>query len=69
MAEKVARELGALFKVFGRGFTGFPLAEAMCAVVNVGSLDVFMEGFGGIKDGKAEGAWGMLPFADRGLAV
>ncbi|KAH9870535.1 hypothetical protein IAQ61_006011 [Plenodomus lingam] len=61
MAEQVARELGALFEVFGGGITGFPLTEAVGAVVDVGGLDVFVEGFRRLEHSKAEYTRSMLP--------
>ena len=61
VAEKMTRQLGALLEVFGVCFTTFPLAEAMCAIVNVSGLDVFVEGFGAVKDGETEDTGRMLP--------
>ena len=61
VAEKMTRQLGALLEVFGVCFTTFPLAEAMCAVVNVSGLDVFVEGFGAVKDSETEDTGRMLP--------
>ena len=61
VAEKMTRQLRALLEIFGMCFTAFPLAEAVCAVVNVSGLDVFVEGFGAVKDSEAEDTWRMLP--------
>jgi hypothetical protein len=61
VAEEVTRELGALLEVFGRGVAGLPLAEAGSAIVNVSSLGVLVEGFGGREAGEAEQSWSVLP--------
>jgi hypothetical protein len=52
MAEQVAGEFGTLFEVFSAGITGFPLAEARSAVVNVSGFGVFVEGFWGWESGE-----------------
>ena len=64
VAEQVARELGALLEVLGGGVAALPLAEAGGAVVDVGGLDVLVQGGGGGEDGEAEQAWRVLPLAD-----
>lgn len=61
VAEEVPREFGALLEVFGGGFAAFPLAEAVCAVVHMGSFDVLVQCFGGFEEGEAEEAWPVLP--------
>lgn len=61
VAEKMTRQLRALLEIFRVCFTAFPLAEAVCAVVNVSGLNVFVEGFGAVKDSKAEDTGRMLP--------
>jgi hypothetical protein len=42
VTKKMTRQFGTLLKVFGVCFATFPLAEALCAVVNVSGLDVFV---------------------------
>lgn len=64
--EEVARELGALLEVFGRGVARGPLAGAGGARVDVRGFDVLVEEGGGGEGGEAEDARGVLPFADAG---
>ena|SRR5690242_21813080 len=64
VAEQVAGELGTLFEVLRGSVATFPLAEAGCAVVDVGSFDVLVEGRRGGEDGKAEETGCVLPSAD-----
>jgi hypothetical protein len=33
----------------------------MGAIIDVGGLDVLVEGFGAVEEGEAEETWGMLP--------
>jgi hypothetical protein len=61
VTKKMTRQFGTLLKVFGVCFATFPLAEALCAVVNVSGLDVFVQGFGGVKESEAEDSGRMLP--------
>ena len=61
VAEHVTGKFGALLEVFRAGFTAFPLAVAVCAVVDVGGFDVFVEGFGRVEEGEAEDSWSVLP--------
>lgn len=42
MAEQVPGELRALFEVLRCRFATLPLAEAVCAIVDMGSFDMFV---------------------------
>lgn len=53
VAEQMTRKLGTLLKVFGGSLAGIPLTETVCAVVDVGTFDVLMQGFGGVEEGEA----------------
>jgi hypothetical protein len=61
VAEEVARKLGALLEVLRRGLAALPLAQAVSAVVDVGSFDMLVEGFWTVEEGEAEEALSVLP--------
>jgi len=61
VAEQVTRQLGALFEVLGGGVAGLPVAEAGCAVVDVGGFGVGVQGGRGGEAGEAEDVWRVLP--------